>query len=123
MNNKGYSAIELLVVIIVTGIIATVLIVKTSYAFDDNSAGLYKQEVLTITNAAKNYAYANQDIFEKNNVVKVKVNELVKKEFLPADDKDGNVYDPRAKGVYFNEMDVKITKDGDKIKAELVIEK
>ena len=43
MNNKGYSIIELLILIVVTGIIASVLIIKSSYAFKDNSEQLYKQ--------------------------------------------------------------------------------
>ncbi len=113
MNKKGYSIIELLILIIVTGIIASVLIIKSSYAFKDNSEELYKQTENLLLKAANNYAIKNPDLFKDNKVINVKVEELVKANFYPADDKEGNVVDPRNKKATLNNTEIRIKQTAD----------
>ena len=53
MKNKGYTVIELIVVIVIFGIITAVTLGLTSNAFKDNTDEYYKVKVKDIESNAK----------------------------------------------------------------------
>lgn len=84
-NNKGYTVVELIVLIAVVGIFAFVAINKASYAFSDNVEAektLLEQKVKTIETAAEKYAEDNKDIFEESKTVYIRVADLIDAKYL-----------------------------------------
>jgi len=85
-NNKGYTVIELIVVIAVVGIFAFAAINKASYAFSDKveaTKELEKQRVALIESAAVKYAEDNkEEIFKDSASTYIRVVDLVDNDYL-----------------------------------------
>lgn len=84
-NNKGYTVIELIVVIAVVGVFAFVAINKASYAFSDNveaEKALYEQKVGMIETAAEKYAEDNKELFKESKITYIRVADLVDAKYL-----------------------------------------
>lgn len=97
MNNKGFSLIELLAVIIVLAALLTILIPSVQNYLEDSKDDVYKQNVAEIEKAATewNVAYGNTVTFDLNNDTGEKtyiltLKELKKSEFMS----DEPIYNP-----------------------------
>ncbi len=118
-KKNGYTAIDLLIVIVVFGVLTFFTISKVSYALSDNKEEVYNLEVKYIELQAE--AYGNTKIEEiKAKPTTVTVDHLINEHFLDPDDDSNNIYDPRDKTETLNAKKVKLTYDekNNKIKAK-----
>ena len=118
-KKNGYTAIDLVIVIVVFGIITFFTISKVSYALSDNTEELYDLEIKYIETQAQTYGNTKkEEIKEKSTTVTV--NHLINEKYLKADDDSGNIFDPRDKTETLNDKKVKLKYDSktDSIKAE-----
>lgn len=88
LNKRGYTLIELIILLASVTVIALVVIVKTSFAFKeiDNSKEIAKQEKLLIKNASLAYSNTIIDKIKEEKVVYVTGDELIEGGFLSQDD-------------------------------------
>ena len=94
MEKNGYTTKELLVVIIVLGLFTIGILSSTSYAYKDRSEDYYKETVNLIEKQAVLYGKTLTSLKEEGNLV-ITLNDLVENGYYVADDKEGNVTDPR----------------------------
>ena len=112
LNNKGYTLIELLVLLGVVTIISLVVIVKTSFAFKeiDNTKQIEKQDKYLINKASEIYIKEIKDRVKEEKVVYVTGEDLIKK---------GVLYDD----ANYKALKVKYTYNEKKDKIEFEVEK
>lgn len=108
MNRKGYTIIELIIVMIVFGVITAITISATSYAFKDNSDEFYKVRVSNIESNAKRYAMTIDELKTEGSKV-ITVNDLVDNGYLSPDNDKGDVIDPRNSKATLNNVKIKLT--------------
>lgn len=84
-NNKGYTIIELVVLIVVIGVFSLFTINKVSYAFEDNNKVSEESEKLILLKAANSYAENIKDTLEENDVY-ITGKDLVDEEYLIDDE-------------------------------------
>ena len=84
-NNKGYTVIELLIIIALVGVGAFIAINKASYAFPSTSSTnmLLETEENLVKKAATSYAENNKDIFKESNTSFIRVEDLADAGYLP----------------------------------------
>ncbi len=123
VNKKGYTVIELLIVMIVFGIITAAFVGATSYAFKDNTDEYYKTRISNIESNAKRYAMTLEELkTEKSKIITVK--DLLEEGYLTADNNNGDVLDPRNSKATLNNVKIKLTYDEEKgYKAVVIKEK
>lgn len=122
MNKKGYTMIELLILIIGMGIVTAIVLATTSYSLKDHSDEYYDQKVHAILRQAESYAKTLDNLKEEKNLV-ITVNDLVESGYYVADSKDNKVSDPRNSKANLNAYKIKITYEDDgKIKASMIEE-
>ena len=113
MNNKGYTAVEMLVLFIVVGIIAIISIHKITYAFASKGGiSLRENAFLIIEAEAKKYGEKNPNVFAEENEYYMDVNALVEAGYLLKDNEKtilgfDDLFDKK----------IKISKEEDKITA------
>ena len=106
--NKGYTVIELLVVIIIFGVITAVTISTTSYAFENHSEEYYKVKIKDIESNAKRYAMKNEKVQNGETVI-ITVKDLVDAGYLSGDNENDDIVDPRNSKATLNNMKIKLT--------------
>ena len=114
MNNKGYTAIEMLVLFIVVGIIAIFSISRVTYAFGGKSSVSLRENAFQIIESeAKKYGEKNPKIFKEGKEYYLEVSELVDAGYLLKDgEKTILGFDD------LNDRKIKITKsENDKVTA------
>ena len=111
-KKNGYTAIDLLIVIIVFGAITVFTISRVSYALSDDKSEVYNLEVKLIKTQAKAYGEAKKEEINGSETITVKT--LVTENYLQADDEDGNIIDPRNDRKTLNDKKIKITYDKEK---------
>ena len=118
-KKNGYTAIDLLIVIVVFGAIAFFTISKVSYALSDDKTELYNLEIKYIETQAEAYGNTKKEEI-KNEAQEVTVNYLVSEKYLEAEDDKGNIFDPRDESKTLNENKIKLSYDSknDKIIAK-----
>lgn len=121
MKRNGYSAAEILGVIIVLGIVTLVVLVNTSNAFKDNSEDLYEETTHIILRQAKEYGPTLTELTDGDYKI-ISLNEMVKAGYYVADDKSGNVKDPRKTNSNLNDLKIKITRVGNEYRTEIIEE-
>ena len=113
MNNKGYTAVEMLVLFIVVGIIAIISINRITYAFaGKSSVSLRENAFLIIEEEAKKYGDTHPEIFAESNEYYMDVNSLVESGYLLKDNEKtilgfDDLFDKK----------IKISKEDDKVTA------
>lgn len=123
MNNKGYSLLEILGLIIVLGFFAALTTSKVSHAFSDDPDNLYKSEQKLILTVAKNYGKDNiEELIEHKNSRIITVDDLVVNGYLNPTNEKGDYLDPRDNTRIMNDINIKITynEEKDEIKTELM---
>lgn len=123
MNNKGYTIVELLILIVFLGIITFIGVNKVSYAFDDTSIEAYNSEIKLIKTCAKKYGESKKDEV-RNSVtgVKIKVNDLIEYGCLKDVDKNGKYLDPRDDTKSLNDLELNLSYNpkNDSIESEVL---
>lgn len=94
---------------------------KSSYAFPtgkENDA--YEAKVHLIEKTASAYAENNEELFGEGNSFSMTVDELVKANYLVADNDEGDVKNPSSDIKTLNDLKIVITKEDGKISAKLI---
>lgn len=122
MNNKGYSALEILAIIVIVGMFSLLATTKISHAFSDNPDNLYKSEQKLILSIAKNYGMDHiEEIKEHKNSRTISIDDLVVKGYLNASNDSGDYLDPRDNNRVMNDINIKIIYDEEKDEIETKI--
>lgn len=120
MNKKGYTGIELLIVIGVIGVIFFVGANQVSSTFDiDYNKELYDQTIETIEKTAEVYAEVNKELFSESTDIYLTVGELVEKNTALASS-EGVVSDPRDNNKNLNDLKVKLSLTDDNVTAKVL---
>ena len=111
MNNKGYTAVEMLVLFVAVGIIAIFSISRVTHAFGGKSSvSLRENAYLIIESEAKKYGENNPKLFKDGKEYYLEVSELVDAGYLLKDgEKTILGFDDLGK------HKIKIEKDGEKV--------
>ena len=121
MKKNGYSAVEMLVVIVVLGIVTISVLTMTSNAFKDNSQNIYEETEYLIVHQAELYG-KNSDTLKKEGNLVITVDDLVKAGYYMADDGNGNVIDPRNSKGNLNGLKIKLIYENEEVKASIIEE-
>lgn len=120
MKKNGYTALEMLVVIVVLGVFTIGILSATSYAYQDRSDVYYKEIEHLIEKQAVIYAETLNNLKDEGNLV-ITLNDLVSSGYYVADDSDGNVIDPRNSKATLNGLKIKLTYEAEgKIVAKVI---
>lgn len=118
-KKNGYTAIDLIIVIVVLGVITLFVIGKNSYAFEDHTEEFYQNKLDLILQRAEKYGETIKDQIEKDGEVIVSVNELVVKKYMGANE-EGKVEDPRDTKKDLNDRQVILKIENDQVKGSFV---
>lgn len=123
MKKNGYTALEMLVVIVVLGVFTIGILSATSYAYQDRSIIYYEEIEHIIEKEAKLYGEREiiNSVKNEGNLV-ITLNDLVTAGYYVADDKEGNVIDPRNSKATLNGLKIKLTYEVDNTITAKVIE-
>lgn len=122
MKKNGYTALEMLVVIVVLGVFTIAMLSVTSYAYKDRSTGYYEETVHLIEKQAELYGDTLKSLKYEGNLV-ITLDDLVGAGYYVADDTEGNVVDPRNSKATLNGLKIKLTYDSKgKIEASVIEE-
>lgn len=120
MNKKGYSAVELIVVLAVFSVIyfvgANIISKDVNVNYEEE---MYALKIDSIETQAVLYAKLNSDIFAEESQVYLTVADLVNANVVISNE-DGEVIDPRDNESSLNDVRVKVTQDGDEVTAEVL---
>ncbi len=120
-NKKGYTGVELLIVVAVFSVVYFVGANVISKNFDVNYVeDLYNLKISSIEEQAAIYAEAHTDMFAESNDVYMTVEELALNNAIISTS-EGVVADPRDNDETLNELRVKITNNEDEITAEVLV--
>lgn len=120
MKKNGYTALEMLVVIVVLGVFTIGILSVTSYAYQDKGNIYYGEIEHVIEKQAVLYASTLNNLKEEGNLV-ITLNDLVSSGYYVADDSEGNVVDPRNSKATLNGLKIKLTYEADdKITAKVI---
>lgn len=113
MNKKGFTLVELLGVIVILGIIATITVPLVQRTILENTEKAYDDQVISFERAAKNYS--GSDIYNlsrncQTRICTVSLKELQEKGFLPS----GEIINPKTDEPFDLENTVDISYDGHK---------
>lgn len=117
---KDKKVIFLAIILVVFTIGYFVIVNKVSYAFSDNYdlEMAYDNIIKTIEECAVAYGKKHPDLFNEENIIYIKVQDLIDNDFLVAN-KDGNIQNPLKKNETLNTNIIKIKKDQDNISVEV----
>lgn len=112
MKNKAFTLVELLGVIVVLGIIATITVPIVQRTILESSDDAYEEQIASFEKAARNYVAS--DIYNmtncKDRICTVSLKTLQEEGFLPS----GDIINPKTDETFDLENTVDITYDGSK---------
>lgn len=122
MRSKGYTSLDIIIVIIVLAISAVITIPKISMAMKDNREELYQNQIKLYLNQAILYGENNKDEFDEDNTIVLTIDDLIDKEYIITSNEDNKIYDIRDNVTELNKMKIRIkyNEDEDKVSSELV---
>lgn len=110
MKKKGFTLVELLGVIVILGIIATITVPLIQRTIIENTETLYNDQVNSFEKAAKNYVAS--DVYNmtgcQTRICTVSLKQLQEKGFLPS----GDIVNPKTDQKFDMENVVDISYDG-----------
>lgn len=121
MKKNGYTVMELLIVVVVLGVVTLSVLMSTSHAFKDSSFELYQEKKALIEHQAVIYGRTLESLKEEGNLI-ITVSDMIEKDYLVADDNEGNVADPRNSKATLNGLKVKLTYSDGEVQAEVIDE-
>jgi len=121
VNKNGYTAIEMLIVIIILGIFTLGILSFTSYAYQDRSKDYYKEIIHLVEKQAVLYGQTLNNLKEEGNLV-ITLNDLINADYYVADDEAGSVVDPRNSKATLNGMKIKLSYNNGQVMASVIEE-
>lgn len=117
---KDKKIVILVVILTIFSIGYFVIANKVSYAFVNNYdlTEMYQIKIETIKKCAITYAQNNLELFQDENIIYVKVQDLIDKNYLIAN-KDGNIINPVKENATLNGNIIKIKYENNKLTAEV----
>lgn len=92
-----------------------------SYAFSyDEEQSMYDSRLNLIKLAAESYGEKTEGLFAEDDTVYVTVDDLIKSDYIVADDENGSYFDPTSDVKTLNDLRVRITNKDGKIKATVL---
>lgn len=118
MRSKGYTVVDILIIIVVLGVSALITIPKMSLAFKDNKEDLYQNQIRLYLEQAKLYGENNKDSFDDDNTMVITIDDLIDDGYLIED----KVYDVRDETTELNKLKIKIiyNEDNESVDAKLL---
>ena len=113
MNKKGYTAVELLILFVIVGVIAILAISNVTHAFGNKEGVSLRENAFNIIEAqAKEYGEKNSDLFKEDKEVYLTVDELINAGYLLKDNEKTILgFDD------LGDKKIKISKSDDKVEA------
>ena len=90
MNKKGFTLVELLVVIVIIGVLSVIIIPSVININKSINERLYEDKKEKIESAAQLYANNHEELFNGTSQVTIYVSDLVKSNYFTADTKTGS---------------------------------
>ncbi len=121
LNKKGYTKVEVLVMVVLLGIVAFIVINKTSYAFEMDQTRNTNEVKRLIEEEAKGYAEKNLSLFKETDTTFINVNYLIEAGVMHGNE-EGLVIDPADITKNFNQSKIKLeyNKEKNEVKATFV---
>ena len=119
---KDKKIVGLIVVLVVFTVIYFVAVNKVSYAFSDvyDVNDSYHKTIDTIKKCAEAYGEQNLDMFKKDNIVYIKVQDLIDNKML-VPNSSGNIDNPLKNNETLNSNIIKLKYEDEKIIVEVDI--
>lgn len=120
MKKNGYTIVELSIVLGVFSICyftaAWLISGKLNVNYEEQ---MYEDKLTTIENGAVYYAKTHENLFEKENVAYITVEDLAKSNIVRSQD-NYEVIDPRDNDSTMNNIKIKLTNENEKITAKIL---
>ena len=121
MKKNGYTALEMLAVIVILGIFTIGILSMTSYAYQDRTTDYYAEIEHLAEKQAELYGATLNNLKEEGNLV-ITLNDLVETGYYIPDDDTGNVIDPRNSKATLNGLKIKLRYNDGNIQASVIEE-
>lgn len=121
MNKNGYTALEMLFVIVILGVFTIGVLSVTSYAYQDRSGDYLGDIENMVEKQAALYGETLNNLKEEGNLV-ITLNDLVEAGYYVPDDNNGNVVDPRNSKATLNGLKIKLSYNDGNITASVIEE-
>lgn len=120
MKSKGYTSLDIIIVILILAVSAVIILPRVSMALEDNKGGLYENQIRLYLNQAVLYGENNKDEFDDDNTMVLTIDDLIDKGYVLS--MDDNIYDVRDNTTELNKLKIKLTysEEQDKVTAELM---
>lgn len=117
---KDKKIIALSIILVVFTICYFIIANKVSYAFvtDYDANATYDNVIDTIKKSAMAYGTDKTQLFDENNTIYIKVQELIDEKYLVPNE-EGNIENPLEENETLNSKMIKIKKEEDKITVEV----
>ncbi len=95
--------------------------IRSSYAFPTGKENTrYEEKMNIIKKCAETYGEENPDLFKEDENIYITVDELVKLNYLIADNDEGEVKDPSSEVKTLNDIKIRITSKDGKITTKII---
>ena len=121
MKSKGYTSLDIIIIIVFLGIAALLTIPRMSLAFKDDRDELYQNQINLYLSQAKRYGQDHVDELEDHdNTITMTIDELIEEGYIGSY-VDKKLYDIRDYETIMNNIKIKITynEDTEEVKTEL----
>ena len=110
MKSKGYTIVDILIVVVVLGVAALITLPNMSLAFKDNKEELYQNQIRLYLEQAKKYGEDHKEDFDDDNQIIVTIDDLIEDGYIGAYVSD-KIYDVRDDTTELNKVKIRITYD------------
>ncbi len=95
--------------------------IRSSYAFPTGKENTrYEEKMNIIKKCAETYGEENPDLFKEDENIYITVDELVKLNYLIADNDEGEVKDPSSEVKTLNDIKIRITSKDGNVTAKII---
>lgn len=109
MKSRGYTLLDMVILMGVCGIATLLFVTKTSYAFSDHTKDYYDNIIDLALKQAELYGESSE-VLKENKVEIITINDLVDKKYMGAN-ASGDVVDPRNNEKNLNSVKIKLKID------------
>lgn len=113
MRSKGYTSLDIIIIVVVLAISAIITIPKVSMALKDNREELYENQINLYLNQANKYGEDHKKDFDDDNNLIITIDDLISEGYVLALESE-KIYDIRDNTTELNKLKIKITYDEDK---------
>lgn len=119
-DNRGFSTVEILIVVAIFSVIYIGAAMNVSHAFDiDIIQDEYDQKINLIEIQAEEYAANNLSLFFEEEEIYIYVKDLIDANYLIGDE-NGLIINPLEPNKNLNNLKIKLVRVGDKVTVDIV---